>query len=98
MKIFTRFGLFARETDPILDDEGLKELGLKPCKLFSLFCEDHISQLEQFCKKNPTYHIISRMPNGAFNKTLPNAYYYYLARGSKDPHLVYLDEPANQRP
>jgi len=68
--------------------EELKFLGLEPQMISGEFWSDGVSNLTEFCKANPGYHIISSTEGKVFNKFIPSSHFYFLADGDDNPDLM----------
>jgi len=67
----------------------LEWLGLVPNFCSGFFWGEDLPQLQQFCRGNPQYHIVSTTsPGRLVNKYVPGAKIYYLADGDRNPNLV----------
>jgi hypothetical protein len=68
--------------------EELVFLGIEPERLTGKFGPSGLHSLQDFCSKNPDFHIISCHDYKIFNQCKPNANSYYLADGDTDPDLM----------
>jgi hypothetical protein len=68
----------------------LIRLGFSRDHTFSgLFIADDVPMLLDYCKRNPTYHLITVTGSGRYeNRFIAGERFYYLGNGDKDPDLV----------
>ena len=67
----------------------LEWLGFKPFDYCGDFRPKELPQLQEFCRLNPEYQIVSGIGGGRkINKLIPNARSYWLANGDRDPSLM----------
>ena len=91
MKHIENYSLFIHQTGMIYfpEQEGITEI--RPCCRIGYFYQHRYSELMDFCKKHPEYHVVSKLDNGSvFNKSLDYAYSYMLAEGDDGPQLAHL--------
>jgi len=68
----------------------LEWLGFKPFDYCGNFDLEDLPQLQEFCRLNCDYHIVSGFKGSRkLNKLVPDARCYWLANGDKDPTLVH---------
>ena len=81
---------FYKRTGIIRYHVELEWLGLTTYSFSGIFDESHRTQLEEFCKANPEYHLItSTAPGLLVNQYIPaRDNIYFLARGDKNPNLA----------
>jgi hypothetical protein len=68
--------------------EELMFLGVEPERLTGRFRSKSVHLLQDFCAKEPGYHIISCQDYKIYNRYLAKANGYYLADGDNDPNLM----------
>ena len=82
-EFYSRVGMIASYLE-------LSWLGLETDLCFSFFWGHQIQRLLHFCFENPEYHIVSsNTPGRLVNRYLPDAQTYKLAKGDKNPNLVF---------
>ena len=81
---------FMDRTGMLLSDADFKSLDISPCDQFGGFRRNRTPELQSFCKKNPEFHMVSWLnPNVMLNRFAPGARLFFLAKGCRDPQLVY---------
>jgi hypothetical protein len=65
--------------------------GIYPDSFTGVFEKHRLSELLEFCRKNPVYHVISMVSgSGAyFNKPTEAGGLYFLGIGDNDPEIAY---------
>lgn len=97
MKRFRSYDRFKEFTGMIHDDDLLIKLGLNPDQECGYFEIDRLKELQDFCDKNPEYHIITETSDcddydldKYFVTTIENGVrfvnrmHFYIGNGSKD--------------
>ncbi len=65
----------------------LRPLGILPDHA-RVFYPERLPELQDFCKENNDYHILSWMPDETrINRVVLGATFYYLCNGNPDPRL-----------
>ena len=81
-EFYRRVGLVASYLD-------LEWLGLQPNLCSDFFWSEDLPHLQQFCRENPEYHIVSSSSPGRLeNRYVPGAQTYSIANGDRNPNLV----------
>jgi hypothetical protein len=81
-------GGFFRQVGRVWIYEELMFLGLEPDWPTGEFGRDRLHLLQDFCAREPGYHIISCKDHKLYNKLVPDARVYHLADGDDDPNLM----------
>ncbi len=77
----------------VLVDYEFEEVDIIPDSMIGTFDNHRLDELQDFCAKNPDYHIVSNVNVGLyFNKALPDAQAFYLAEGDTNPDLVCFED------
>ena len=80
---------FVATVQVIHDYREIMWLDLEPRSAGAKFFADDIGTLQQFCRDNPTYHIVTCTgPHRLVNTYVPGCRVYYLAKGDKNPLLI----------
>ncbi len=75
----------------IQDIYKLRPLGILPDHA-RVFYPNRLAELQDFCKENDEYHILSWMADGTrINSVRLGATFYYLCNGNPDPRLKCKD-------
>lgn len=79
---------FKKRTGVIDDDEPLVELGFNPIHCTGIFMPKDLPLLQEFCLRNPEYHILSGFGiSHEVNRVHPDAINYSLGDGDPDPKI-----------
>lgn len=91
MKVIGNLKEFRRRTILVVDLD-FEFINITPNSRLGIFNRERLSELVDFCKDNPEYHIISFLENGGveINDAVEAAALYMLGRGDKDPDLMYV--------
>ena len=81
---------FLKTTKQIWQDKLLRPYGIASCGTHGQFEPDRFEELLQFCKENPEFHVVSSVKDRDLNYAVPDALFYRLALGNKDPFICYL--------
>lgn len=73
--------------------EDYPHIQIKPDWYDGAFLPERREELFEFCKKNPAFHIMSKVqPWIMYNFYVPETYYYYVCYGDPNPNLILVDE------
>ena len=90
MRIIRNFGEFYKLIKP-LRFEDFEGLDIVPSTPLGVFFKNRLSDLLEFCKKNPQYHVISQLSYGVeLNRPMEVVSTYELGNGDNDPDLMYI--------
>ncbi len=79
---------FLHRTVPLVDYE-FEDADIVPDTITGDFRADRLAELQDFCRQNPEYHIISIIDACLyFNKIVCYAQDFHLAQGDSNPDLV----------
>lgn len=68
----------------------LIDLGLSPCGLLGEFTKKQVTQLLEFCTKNPDYHVVTLLnPNVYLNRYTLAGRIFRLANGDSDKSVIF---------
>ena len=90
MKIFHDYPEFAQEVGKLFWFEAIR-LDID-CPIFDgVFDNKDIVALQEFCQRNPEYHIMSWMDGDSIKNKLDfNGVMFMLGNGNPDPELIYI--------
>ncbi len=90
MILISDFSEFIRQIGLVAHIDDFEHLNIRPCTLLGFFDEHRLYELISFCKKNPCFHIVTHMIDGAcLNHLDLSGLYFSLGKGDQDPRLVY---------
>jgi hypothetical protein len=74
----------------VCDNDELEWFDLKPFGLTGTFRADEAPALLKFCKSHADYHIVTYTSGDRYvNRYVPGQRVYHLAKGDRNPYLVY---------
>lgn len=76
-----------------LEFDEVVRVGLNPDSLVGLFLPHQAEVLVRFCKRNPSYHIISQLSGRCVNRFVETAILFSLGDGDSNPQLEFEDVP-----
>lgn len=86
------FSEFMNLVSPLRFDD-FEMVEVIPNTHIGLFDRHRFSELTEFCKRFPEYHIVSNVSPGVFlNTGVDNSIQYILADGNSDPNLAYAPQ------
>ncbi len=90
MKTFHKLQDFAERTKLIEGHMLLHEI--EPDSVIGFFHRKRLGELQEFCRSNPSYHIISGIKYSFYllNRPVEGADLYYLGEGDSDPTIKYI--------
>lgn len=81
---------FRRLVQKISDHDELSWFDLTPGSLLGDIDPSQLALLVQACEQNSDLHVVSYCRDlRTLNRLVPHAAFYYLARGDKNPYLVF---------
>jgi len=89
MELTDDLDAFFDRTGIMLSGEELNWLGLKSNDCEAIFRECEVHMIQEFCKKNVEYHIMTMTDPGHIEyRYVSGRRVYYLAKGDKNPNLA----------
>ncbi len=83
-------GAFHKAVSIIVDRDEILWLGFDPFSQIGMFQSSDTPSLQDFCEKNPEYHIVTYTSGHRYvNRFVPDQRVYMLATGDKNPYLVH---------
>ncbi|MCX6105964.1 MAG: hypothetical protein NTY08_09055 [Proteobacteria bacterium] len=90
IELIVRTEVFHRLVQPVYDNDELGWYGLEPRGLLGDLGPSQLATLIQVCEQQLEFHIVSCCKNlRTINRLVTDAAIFYLARGDKNPYLVF---------
>jgi hypothetical protein len=87
MKIFLDYKEFRARTRPVVDEF---DIDIVPDIGLAMFLPDRLEELQQYCRDNPQFHIMSLVKSSVIvNGALSTAHLYFLGEGDPNPELIH---------